>query len=250
MNQETVNILADAIKEYYGDYELEELCNQYNVDLDYLGVSPNHKKLASKMISKKSQNYQRFVEKIVSELSERCNHRILNSTWESNVFDEQMSGHLKKLQYVLAREQKNGGASETEAANYVFKAKAQPIKFFAAAKTTVTLVDTHVGTTTLECLKQVKHPIRILTLKEAESFPAGFDDILKRFISGGHDVEIRRHVVLNDRNIIFNGRCWLISSSLNTVGTKLLSIIECIDAKSVIAKGLEQKWREAEIYQF
>ena len=63
MNQETVNILADAIKEYYGDYELEELCNQYNIDLNYLGVSPNHKKLASKMISKKSQNYQRFVRK-------------------------------------------------------------------------------------------------------------------------------------------------------------------------------------------
>ena len=248
MNQETENILADAIKEYYGDYELEELCNQYNIEIDYLGVSPNHIKLASKLISKKSQNYQRFLEKIVPELSQRCNHRILNSTWESNVFDEQMSEHLKKLQYVLAREKKPGGASET--AHYVFKAKAQPIKFFASAKTTVTLVDAHVGTTTLECLKQVKHPIRILTLKEAQTFPAGFNDILKKFISGGHEVEIRRHVLLNDRYIIFNGRCWQVSSSLNTVGTKLLSIIECIDAKSVIVKGLEQKWREAEIYQF
>ena len=248
MNQETVNILADAIKEYYGDYELEELCNQYNVDLDYLGVSPNHKKLASKMISKKSQNYQRFLEKIVPELSQRCNHRILNSTWENNVFDEQMSGHLKKLQLILASENKPVGASET--ANFVFKTKAQTVKFFATAKTTVTLVDTDVGTTTLECLKQVKHPIRILTLKEAQTFPAGFDAVLKKFISGGHDVEIRRHVVLNDLNIIFNGRCWLISSSLNTVGEKLLSVIECIDAKSAIAKGLEQKWREAEIYQF
>jgi hypothetical protein len=248
MNQETVNILADAIKEYYGDYELEELCNQYNVDIDYLGVSPNHKKLASKLISKKSQNYQRFLEKIVPDLSQRCNDRILNSTWEDNVFDEQMSGHLKKLQLILASEKKPGGASET--ANYVFKTKAESIKFFANAKTTVTLVDTHIGTTTLECLNQVKHPIRILTGKEEQTFPVGFNDILKRFCSGGHDVEIRRHVVLNDRYFFLNGRCWLVSSSLNTVGTKRLSIIECIDAKSVLAKGLEQKWRESEIYPF
>ena len=48
MQAETTNILADAIKEYYGDYELEELCNQFNIEMDYLGVSPNHKKLASR----------------------------------------------------------------------------------------------------------------------------------------------------------------------------------------------------------
>ncbi len=248
MNQETVIILADAIKEYYGDYELEELCNQYSIDIDYLGVSPNHKKLASKLISKKSQNYKRLLRKIVPELAQRCNHRILNSTWESNVFDEQMSGHLKKLQYVLSQEKNAGGTSETT--NYVFNSKAEPIKFFATAKTSVTLVDTHIGKTTLECLMQVKQPIRILTTKEEQTFPVGFNDVLRKFCSGGHKVDIRRHVVLNDRYFFLNGRCWLASSSLDTVGTKPLSIIECIDAKSMIAKGLEQKWREAEVYRF
>jgi hypothetical protein len=46
MKKETINILADAIKEYYGDYELEDLCNQFNIEVDYLGVSPNHKIVA------------------------------------------------------------------------------------------------------------------------------------------------------------------------------------------------------------
>lgn len=248
MKLETANILADAIKEYYGDYELEELCNQFNIEIDYLGVSPNHKKLANKLVSKKSHNYQQCLEKILPDLSQRCNYRILNSTWESNVFDEQMLGHLKKLQYLLSRERKSSNAEEI--ANFVFKTKAEPIKFFGMAKTTVTVVDTHIGTTTLECLKQVKHPIRLLTRKGEETFPGGFGDILKKFRSGGHDLEIRRHVVLNDRYFFLNGRCWLVSASLNAVGNKLLSIIECVDAKSAIAKGIEQKWREAEIYPF
>ncbi len=248
MKQESTNILADAIKEYYGDYELEELCSQYNIDLDYLGVSPNHKKVANKLITKGSQNYRQCLDKILPDLLQRCNHRILNSTWESNVFDEQMAGHLKKLQYLLSRDKKSAGADES--ANYVLKAKADAVKFFATAKTTVTLVDTHIGTTTLESLKQVRHPIRLLTRKDEDTFPGGFGDILKKFSSGGHAVEIRRHVVLNDRYFFLNGRCWLVSGSLNTVGNKLLSIIECVDAKSAIAKGIEQKWREAEIYPF
>jgi hypothetical protein len=51
MKKETINILADAIKEYYGDYELEDLCNQFNIEVDYLGVSPNHKRFLNQTIA-------------------------------------------------------------------------------------------------------------------------------------------------------------------------------------------------------
>jgi hypothetical protein len=246
MKKETINILADAIKEYYGDYELEDLCNQFNIEVDYLGVSPNHKKLASKVISESDHGYQRFLEKILPDLFRRCNHRILNSTWESNVFDEQMLGHLKKLQILLAREKKTVSAAEP--VNYIFKSNEEPIKFFAKAKTAVTIVDTQIGPTTLACVGQVKHPIRLLTGKDEQSLPAGFNDNLKAFKSGGHDIEVRRHVVLNDRYLFLNGRCWMASTSLKDVGQKVLSIIECVDCKAAIAKAIEQKWREAEIF--
>ncbi len=247
MEKESVNILADAIKEYYGNYELEDLCNKFNVEVDYLGVSPNHKKLANQLIAQGDRNYRRLLEKILPDLFQRCNHRILNSTWESNVFDEQMLRHLKKLQILLAQDKRSVGASAP--VNYQFKSKAEPIKFFAKAKTAVTIVDTQIGATTLECLNEVKHPLRLLTGKDEQSLSSDFKNTFKLFCSGGHEVEIRRHVVLNDCYFFLNGRCWLVGASLNTVGQKIVSIIECIDAKSAIAKSVEQKWREAEIYQ-
>jgi hypothetical protein len=247
MENETINILTDAIKEYYGNYELEELCSRFNIEMDYLGVNPNHKKLASKLISQEGDSYRKFLAKILPELFNRCNHRILNSTWESNVFDEQMLRHLKKLQILLAREKKS--IAVTAPKNYFFKSKSEPVKFFAGARTAVTIVDTQVGTTTLGCLKEVKHPIRLLTGREEQTLSGGFKDVLKAFCSQGHDVEIRCHVLINDRYLFFNGRCWLASAPLNDTGSKIMSLIECIDAKSAIAKEVERKWREAEIYR-
>jgi hypothetical protein len=248
METETTNILADAIKEYYGDYELEELCNQFNIEMDYLGVSPNHVKLANRMVVREHQNYQQLLEKIMPELFERCNHRILNSTWESNAFDNQMLQHLKKLKFMLSRGKKS--IATNEPVNHIFKSLKGFIKFFSQAKSAVTVVDTHIGTITLECVKQVQQPIRLLTGIEEQTFPEGFNETLKKFCGGGRQIEIRRHVVLNDRYVFLNGRCWMLSSSLNSVRSKPVSIIECIDAKSSIAKALESKWREAEIYQF
>ncbi len=248
METEAQSILADAMKEYYGDYELEELCGQFNIEMDYLGVSPNHIKLASRMVAKENNNYQRLLEKTMPDLIDRCNHRILNSTWESNVFDNQMLQRLKKLNVLLSHDKKSVGAAEP--VNLIFKSKAGPIKFFALAKSTVTVVDTQIGTATLECLKQVKHPIRVLTGMDEQTFPDGFNDVLKKFASVGHQIEIRRHVLLNDRYIFLNGRCWIVSWPLNSVGNKPVSVVECIDAKTAITKTIEGKWREAEIYQF
>jgi hypothetical protein len=158
-----------------------------------------------------------------------------------------MLSHLKRLQILLAREKKTVSAAEP--VNFIFKSNEEPIKFFAKAKTAVTIVDNLIGPTTLACVGQVKHPIRLLTGKDERSLPAGFNDNLKAFKSGGHDIEVRRHVVLNDRYLFLNGRCWLTNTSLKNVGQKPLSIIECIDCKAAIAKAIEQKWREAEIYQ-
>ena len=248
MERETIDILTDAIKEYYGDYELDDLCSKFNIEIDYLGVSPNHKKLASKLITERDYNHQRFLEEIIPDLFQRCNHRILNSTWESNVFDEQMLRHLKKLQVLLARNKKP--LTGAEPANHLFKSKSESIKFFAGAKTAVTVVDNRIGTTTLECVKEVKHPIRVLTSKDEQTFPSGFKDTLKKFCSGGHAVEIRCHIMINDRYFFLNGRCWLASGSLNSAGSQILSLVECIDAKSAITREVERRWRESEVYRF
>ena len=246
MGTKAIEILTDAIKEYYGNYELEELCNQYNVDVDYLGVNLNHVKLANKLVRHNDHGHRQLLSKLLLDLVNRCDQRILNSTWESNVFDEQMKPQLKKLQLLLAQEKKP--VKVAEAKNYRFKSISEPIKFFSTAKTAVTLVDTQFGNKTFDCLKNVQHPLRLLTSRDSKSLVDGFDAILKSYCSSCPDVEIRRHVMIHDRYIFFNGRCWMISSSLDTVESKPITVIECIDLKSAIAREIERKWREAEKY--
>ena len=246
MSTKAIEILSDAIKEYYGNYELEELCNQFNVDVDYLGVNLNHGKLANQLVGKNDYNHRKLLSKLLEDLLQRCNHRILNTTWESNVFDEQMQPQLKKLQFLLAKEE--GPVKVAEPKNYRIKAKSESIKFFSSAKTAVTLVDTQLGSVTFESLKNVQTPLRLLTSREPDALADGFDKIIKGYCASCPDVEVRRHVMIHDRYIFFNGRCWLASASLNSIGSKPLNVIECVDAKSAIAREIERKWREAEKY--
>ena len=246
MGTKAIEILTDAMKEYYGNYELEELCNQFNIDVDYLGVNLNHVKLANSLVSHNDFGHQQLLSKLLQDLVQRCDQRILNSTWESNVFDEQMKPQLKKLQLLLAKNKKP--VQIAEAQNYRLKAISEVIKFFSAAQTAVTLVDTQFGSTTFECLKEVRNPLRLLTSRESQALADGFDAILKSFCSSCPDVEIRRHVMIHDRYIFFNGRCWMASSALNAVESTPMSLIECIDLKSATAREIERKWREAKKY--
>ena len=246
MSTKAIEILSDAIKEYYGNYELEELCNQFNVDVDYLGVNLNHGKLANQLVGKNDYSHRKLLSKLLEDLLQRCNHRILNTTWESNVFDEQMQPQLKRLQFLLAKEE--GQVKVAEPKNYQFKAKSEATKFFSNAKTALTLVDTELGNTTFECLKNVQTPLRLLTSREPQALADGFDEIIRGYCASCPDVEIRRHVMIHDRYIFFNGRCWLASASLNLIDRKPLNVIECVDAKSAIAREIERKWREAEKY--
>lgn len=244
MGTKAVEILSDAIKEYYGNYELEELCNAYNVEVDYLGVNLNHTKLANKLVEKNDYSHRKLLEKLIQDLVQRCNQRILNTTWESNVFDEQMQPQLKKLQILLSKEHKPVQIAEPK--NYHFKDKAELAKFLSKAKTAVTLVDTQLGGNTLECLKNLGHPIRLLTSREPQALVEGFDDLLRSCSSKSPGIEVRRHVMVHDRYIFFNGRCWLANAPLDSIGHRPLDVIECIDAKSAIARTIERKWREAQ----
>jgi hypothetical protein len=135
-----------------------------------------------------------------------------------------------------------------EAKNYRLKAISEIQKFFSTAQTAVTLVDTQFGSTTFECLKEVRNPLRLLTSRESQALADGFDAILKSFCSSCPDVEIRRHVMIHDRYIFFNGRCWMASSSLDAVERTPMSLIECIDLKAATAREIERKWREAKKY--
>ena len=102
MERESIEILSDAIKEYYGNYELEEICSRFGLEIEYHGIHPDHKKLVNTLITQKFRdNHLRFLEAVVPKLLDRCEERILNTTWEVNVFDEHMLPQLKKLRSFL-----------------------------------------------------------------------------------------------------------------------------------------------------
>ena len=161
MEQESVEILSDALKEYLGDYELEELCTRFGLSIERLGIHPNRKKLVSQLINQKYRdNHQRFLEMILPKLLKRCEERILSTTWEVNVFDEHMLPQLKKLQNFF--DGHNNAALKDESSNQFFTGKTKLIEFFSSTKTALAIIDTRVDQTTLECLEGVKRPIRLL----------------------------------------------------------------------------------------
>ncbi|NNL78008.1 MAG: hypothetical protein HKO68_16875, partial [Desulfobacterales bacterium] len=210
MNQETIEVLADAIKEYYGDYELEELCKRFNLEIDYLGNHPNHLKLVHKLfVQKEHGTNKQFLETIMPKLLRRCEERILNTTWEVNVFDEHMLPQLKKLQGLFAGNKKS--VLQPKSWNRFYTTLEELTEFFSKSKTALTIVDSRIGKATLECLDRIQTPIRLLTVQGQQDSGAEFGRLLSNFRARAHDIEIRQHLKLNDRFFIFNGRCWLVS---------------------------------------
>jgi hypothetical protein len=247
MENETIEILSDAIKEYYGDYEFEDLCSRFGLKIEYEGIHPNHRKLVYQLVSQKYRdNYRRFLETILPKLLKRCEERILNTTWEVNVFDENMLPELKRLQNVFDSPDKS--ESEELSANHFFTGRARLAEFLSSTKTALTIVDTRVDKTTFDCIQGVRKPIRLLIGRREQDIIDDIGHSLGQFRARGHEIEIRRHLKLNDRFIIFNARCWMASCSLADVDQVTLSIIECVDTKSVIVKEIGRKWREGKVF--
>jgi hypothetical protein len=247
MENETIEILSDAMREYFGDYELEELCTRFGLTIEYMGVHPNRKKLVNQLISQKFRNnHQRFLETIMPKLLHRCEERILGTTWEVNVFDEHMLPQLKKLQNVFDGHDNSDLKDQT--ANHFFTGKAKLAEFFSRTKTALTIVDTRVDKKTFDCIEGIQKPIRLLVGQSEKDIIDDIDGCLVEFRTRGHELEIRRHFKLNDRFFIFNGRCWMASCSLADLDQMTLSIIECVDTKSVVVKEIGRKWREGKVF--
>jgi hypothetical protein len=247
MEADSIEILSDAIKEYFGNYELEELCGRFNIEIEHLGHNPNHPKLVTElMVDTSRDNHRRFLEDILAKLLRRCEDRILNTTWEVNVFDEHMLPQLKKLQGVIVGHQKS--AMGLKSANRFIKEHSQLIEFLGSAKTPLTILDTEIGLTTFDSIQLVKTPVRLLIGQSQQDMATNLDGKLIQLRKQGRDIEVRHHLKLNDRFIIFNGRCWMTSCSLPEVGQVTLSMIECVDTKPVVVKEIGRKWREAKVY--
>lgn len=129
--------------------------------------------------------------------------------------------------------------------NNPFTAKSESRAFLGKADTVVTVVDNWVGINTLDCLRDVKQHIRILTGQHSNSVADDFERALQDFKTEGHSIEVRRHPKLYDRYILFNNRCWLAGSSLKDAGKKAFNLIELVDIKTLIYAEVVKKWEES-----
>jgi len=244
-----VPILADATKTYYEDIEIIELGGLTNLDLDFSGTDVNfsHIKLARLLITQiEHDNRRRFLEIIVPSLLNRAREGAARSKWDAQEFHRRMVSNLELIANALDEGKLPEEVSVPE--NKPFTAKSEVRELVAATETTLTIVDNYVGIGTLDCLRDVKRPIRLLTGQHPNSIASGFDSGLKDLLAEGYKVEVRQHPKLHDRFILFNNRCWVVGSSLKDAGKKILNIIECVDVKDTIVSEVEQKWSEASKY--
>jgi hypothetical protein len=248
MKVETIPILADAIKEYYDNYELEELCKQFEIEIEYEGMYLDHLKLARKVIDQiEHDKNKRFLETILPTLLSRCNHRIANTTWENTVYHEQLLPQLELLQILIGH--KEPPAEVTLSENHILSSPSEAIDFLGKAQTQITLVDPFISAGALDCLQHLKCSIRLLTRQGENSIDKDLVQALKEFLTAGHTIEVRQHAALHDRYILFNDCCWIASSGLQDIGKKPFCIIECIDSKLAIVEEIERKWGGAEIFR-
>ena len=238
-------MIADAIKEYYSNYEIDDLCNQFDIEIDYRGADPDYVKLA-KTLSETTglHNTQRFFKALLPDLLKRCNERIANSTSEDLIYHQQMVRQIEGFQ-LLVREQKGEPQAKTPD-NFIFSSKTEIQTYFSTAKTDVLIVDPWIGVGTLDCVVGVKSQIRLLSGKSPHSFQKGFEATLKRFRKKIPNFSIRLYKPLQDRFIVFNEKCWVAGASLKDAGVKTLSLIEIKDNKQPILREIARKWGEAE----
>jgi hypothetical protein len=240
-----IAILADATKFYYNDSELMELCTAFDVDLSYhlLSGVPHVAWVRSLIQYIEHGNNRRFLRALLVSLLSRAREGVARTEYEKRTHHQSMVDLLAPLEVELQEGGIPGELSIPE--NNPFTAKSESREFLGNAETEITIVDNRVDNNTLDCLRDVKQHIRILTGQQSDSLTVDFERALQDFKTEGHLIDVRRHPKLHDRYILFNNRCWLSGLSLKDAGKKAFNVIELIDGKSLIYAEVTKKWEES-----
>lgn len=249
MDARLISVLTDGMQEYSNDSELSDLCAAFGVDSEIDSQSERlvYHRLAIKLITKVEHgNNRQLLLAIVPSLVSRAFDAVAHSQWERHTYHLGLLSRLEELEKALNQPGLPDEISVVE--DRPFSAKSQVRELLAASETPVTVVDAYVGLGTLDCLRDVIHPIRLLTGQKPASIENGFDRALRQFTTEPHVIEVRQHPKLHDRYISFNERCWLVGSSLKDAEKKAFNLIEFIDGKAAITAEIETKWLDAQRY--
>jgi hypothetical protein len=245
IEQQAVEMLADAFKEYYNSYEVDDICSSAGLSVDYHGTEPDYPKLASKLCRNANQeNIRSFLKQTCSDLIDRIEAKMELAPAEDQIFHQQMKAQLQGL---IRRLQETPVIQETViAAEPTFldsMSKAQA--FFGTAQGNVIVVDPHIDARSLSCFSGVRHRIRYLTRIDTISNSGLLEATLEKHRTKGIHIAVRCHKTIHDRYIAFNDCCWLSNTSLHDIDTTPLHLIEIRDSKKLILNDIARKWNEA-----
>ena len=239
--------LSSLLWEYYSPEELITLAGIFHVALPQdseLKDKQDFLAFASKLFSEiENGNTRAFVDSLVEQIEIRTTTAVAKTNFERRAAHEVNSRLLERLKEGLTRA---GVPSEIAIpAARPFEAKAEIREFLEQANTPVLVVDPYVGVATLDCLRLVSTPVRLLTSTSPQAMESGFENALRDFKAERRSIEVRRGSALHDRHLSFNDRCWLVGSSLKDAGKKAFNCTEIIDSREIVVDDLETRWNEA-----
>lgn len=244
-----VPILTEILQEYYEPGELKDVARLFGIELPELWSSAKQEWLAvaRQLVEQLEQgNHHALLQTLLEQLEIKNTAAIAHTDWEQRTAHERLRPKIAELQ--AAFEKAGAPAEIAVSEGSPFSAKSQIRDLLATASTVVFVVDPYVGVGTLDCLRSVSKPIRLLTGGLPASIEPGFDSALGEFKKEGFEIEVRRVPMLHDRHLVFNDRCWLVGSSLKDAGKKAFHCMEVVDLKAQVVQALDAKWADGNAY--
>jgi hypothetical protein len=248
MSPELALKLVPIFEGYFNHGEFRELVALFEVSLESLdNYEPKWLAVARELTQKLEQgNTRRLLDSLLDLAESRNIDGIAHTSWERQDFHRSMAPVIAEAKKLL--ETPASPSEITIAAGNVFSAKSMVRELLETANGDILVVDPYGGLGTLDCLRNLTVPVRLLTGNQSNSVEPGFDQAIAAFCAEGHHLEVRRAQQLHDRHFVFNGRCWLVGGSLKDAGKKPFNCIEMTDQKGVVVADLEAKYRNAAPY--
>ncbi len=242
MSPELALKLVSIFEAYFPLDELRDLATLFQVDLTTLDEhEPRWLTVARELTENLEQgNSRRLLDNLMDLAETRNQDGIAHTSWERQEFHRSLAPIIAEARKLLAT---SASPSEiTVAAGNIFSAKSMVRELLETAKDGILIVDPYVGLGTLDCLRNLAVPVRLLTGTQQNSVEADFDRAIGAFCAEGHQLHVRRVQQLHDRHLVFNERCWLVGGSLKDAGKKPFNCIEITDQKGIVVADLETKW--------
>ena len=244
--EQAAETLADALKEYYSAYEVDDICSNAGISVDYRGSEPDYHKFALKLSSKAYQEpIQNFLRQICSDLIVRVQEKMELASAEDVIFHQQMQDQIQEhLHYLLDKPIVLDSVRTDESGYLDTLQKVQD--FFKTAKGNMIIVDPYIDPRSLACFWWVKNRVRYLTRSDTIGTRSVLDDALEICRNKGIQIAVRCHTTIEDHYISFNDRCWIADTSLHEIHKKPLNLIEINDYAKMILNDIARKWEDAE----